>query len=72
MLLACIPVCLDMHQYAIKNYSQPEAGCATQAVLCWHRSKVVLAVEMDADVVDVGMAAETAHGSCTDVPPARK
>jgi len=48
--------------------------------------EVCLAVEMGADAVDigktihphptlgetVGMAAEVAHGSCTDVPPARK
>jgi len=46
----------------------------------------VLAIEMGADAVDIGktihphptlgesigMAAEIAHGSCTDVPPARK
>lgn len=45
-----------------------------------------LAIEMGADAVDIGktihphptlgesigMAAEVAHGSCTDVPPARK
>ncbi|WP_374488092.1 dihydrolipoyl dehydrogenase [Zoogloea sp.] len=48
--------------------------------------EVCLAIEMGADAVDigktihphptlgetVGMAAEVAHGSCTDVPPARK
>ncbi|MBI3367287.1 MAG: dihydrolipoyl dehydrogenase [Burkholderiales bacterium] len=49
-------------------------------------SEVALAIEMGADAVDIGktihphptlgesigMAAEVAHGSCTDVPPARK
>ena len=48
--------------------------------------EVALAIEMGADMVDIGktihphptlgesigMAAEVAHGSCTDVPPARK
>ena len=48
--------------------------------------EVCLAIEMGCDAVDigktihphptlgetVGMAAEVAHGSCTDVPPARK
>jgi hypothetical protein len=34
---------------------------------CWR-----LAIEMGADAVDIGMAAEIAHGSCTDVPPTRK
>ena len=48
--------------------------------------EIALAVEMGADAVDIGktihphptlgesigMAAEVAHGSCTDVPPARK
>ncbi len=48
--------------------------------------EVALAIEMDADAIDIGktihphptlgesigMAAEVAHGSCTDVPPARK
>jgi dihydrolipoamide dehydrogenase len=48
--------------------------------------EVALAIEMGADVVDIGktihphptlgesigMAAEVAHGSCTDLPPARK
>ena len=48
--------------------------------------EVALAIEMDADAVDIGktihphptlgesigMAAEVAHGSCTDLPPARK
>ena len=48
--------------------------------------EVVLAIEMGCDAVDIGktihphptlgesigMAAEIAHGSCTDVPPARK
>ena len=48
--------------------------------------EVCLAVEMGCDAVDIGktihphptlgesigMAAEVAHGSCTDVPPARK
>ena len=48
--------------------------------------EVALAIEMGADAVDIGktihphptlgesigMAAEVAHGSCTDVPPARK
>ena len=51
----------------------------------WNLS-VNLAIEMGADAVDIGktihphptlgesigMAAEVAHGSCTDVPPARK
>ena len=49
-------------------------------------SEVALAIEMGADAVDIGktihphptlgesigMAAEVAHGSCTDLPPARK
>jgi dihydrolipoamide dehydrogenase len=49
-------------------------------------SEIALAIEMGADAVDIGktihphptlgesigMAAEIAHGSCTDVPPARK
>jgi len=49
-------------------------------------SEVCLAIEMGADAVDIGktihphptlgesigMAAEVAHGSCTDLPPARK
>jgi dihydrolipoamide dehydrogenase len=49
-------------------------------------SEVALAVEMNADIVDIahtihphptlsesiGMAAEVAHGTCTDLPPARK
>ena len=49
-------------------------------------SEVVLAIEMGADAVDIGktihphptlgesigMAAEVAHGSCTDLPPQRK
>ncbi|MCB1913385.1 MAG: hypothetical protein KDG53_16090, partial [Rhodocyclaceae bacterium] len=49
-------------------------------------SEVCLAIEMGADAVDigktihphptlgetVGMAAEVAHGSCTDLPPMRK
>ncbi len=48
--------------------------------------EIALAIEMGADAVDIGktihphptlgesigMAAETAHGSCTDVPPVRK
>jgi dihydrolipoamide dehydrogenase len=48
--------------------------------------EVTLAIEMGADAVDIGKtihphptlgestakAAEVAHGSCTDVPPARK
>ena len=48
--------------------------------------EVALAIEMGADAVDIGttihphptlgesigMAAEVAHGSCTDLPPARK
>ena len=48
--------------------------------------EIVLAIEMGADCIDIGktihphptlgesigMAAEIAHGSCTDVPPARK
>ena len=48
--------------------------------------EVALAIEVGADAVDIGktihphptlgesigMAAEIAHGSCTDVPPARK
>jgi hypothetical protein len=48
--------------------------------------EVALAIEMGADAIDIGktihphptlgesigMAAEVAHGSCTDVPPARK
>ena len=47
---------------------------------------IALAIEMGADAVDIGktihphptlgesigMAAEVAHGSCTDLPPARK
>jgi dihydrolipoamide dehydrogenase len=49
-------------------------------------SEVALAIEMGADAVDIGktihphptlgesigMAAEVAHGSCTDVPPQRR
>ena len=49
-------------------------------------SEIALAIEMGADAVDIGktihphptlgesmgMAAEVAHGSCTDLPPARK
>ena len=49
-------------------------------------SEVALAIEMGADEVDIGktihphptlgesigMAAEVAHGSCTDIPPQRK
>ena len=49
-------------------------------------SEVALAIEMGADAIDIGktihphptlgesigMAAEVAHGSCTDLPPARK
>ena len=49
-------------------------------------SEVALAIEMGADAVDIGktihphptlgesigMAAEVAHGSCTDLPPQRK
>jgi dihydrolipoamide dehydrogenase len=48
--------------------------------------EIALAIEMGADAVDIGktihphptlgesigMAAEVAHGSCTDVPPAKK
>jgi len=48
--------------------------------------EVALAIEMGCDAVDIGktihphptlgesigMAAEIAHGSCTDVPPAKK
>ena len=48
--------------------------------------EVALAIEMGADALDIGktihphptlgefigMAAESAHGSCTDLPPARK
>jgi dihydrolipoamide dehydrogenase len=48
--------------------------------------EVALAIEMGADAVDIGktihphptlgetigMAAEVAHGSCTDLPPTRK
>ncbi len=48
--------------------------------------EIALAIEMGADAVDIGktihphptlgesigMAAEIAHGSCTDVPPQRK
>ncbi len=40
--------------------------------------EIALAIEMGADAVHptldefIGMAAEIAHGSCTDVPPARK
>ena len=48
--------------------------------------EIALAIEMGADAVDIGktihphptlcesigMAAEVAYGSCTDVPPARK
>ena len=50
------------------------------------KNTAALAIEMGADAVDIGktihphptlgesigMAAEVAHGSCTDVPPARK
>ena len=49
-------------------------------------AEVALVIEMGADAVDIGkaihphltlgesigMAAEVAHGSCTDLPPARK
>ena len=48
--------------------------------------EIVLAIEMGADAIDIGktihahptlgesigMAAEVAHGSCTDLPPTRK
>lgn len=34
--------------------------------------EIALAIEMGADAVDIGMVSEVAHGSCTDVPPARK
>jgi dihydrolipoamide dehydrogenase len=48
--------------------------------------EIALAIEMGADAVDIGktihphptpgesigMAAEVAHGNCTDLPPARK
>ena len=48
--------------------------------------EIALAIEMGADAVDIGktihshptlgesigMAAEVAHGSCTDLPPPRK
>ncbi len=48
--------------------------------------EIALAIEMGADAVDIGktfhshptlgesigMAAESAHGSCTDVPPQKK
>jgi len=48
--------------------------------------EVALAIEMGADAIDIGktihppptlgesigMAAEVAHGSCTDLPPAKK
>ena len=34
--------------------------------------EIALAIEMGADAVDIGMAAEVAHGSCTDLPPMRK
>ena len=48
--------------------------------------EIVLAIEMAADAIDIGktihahptlgesigMAAEVAHGSCTDLPPVRK
>lgn len=33
---------------------------------------LILAIEMDAVAVDIGMAAKVAHGSCTDLPPVRK
>ncbi|TXT38161.1 MAG: hypothetical protein FD135_3119 [Comamonadaceae bacterium] len=38
--------------------------------------EMALAIEMGADAIDIGigigMAAEVAHGSCTDVPPVHK
>ena len=58
----------------------------TRAMMRDMIGEIALAIEMGADAVDIGktihphptlgesigMAAEVAHGSCTDVPPARK
>ena len=56
------------------------------AILCDMIGEIALAIEMGADAVDIGktihphptlgerigMAAEVAHGSCTDLPPQKK
>ena len=65
--------------WGIKNTEKKYAEIET-------KNTAALAIEMGADAVDIGktihphptlgesigMAAEVAHGSCTDVPPARK
>ncbi len=65
--------------WGIKNTEKKYAEIET-------KNTAALALEMGADAVDIGktihphptlgesigMAAEVAHGSCTDVPPARK
>ncbi len=63
-----------------------QVGARTVRHLGCHADAFALAIEMGADAVDIGktihphptlgesigMAAEVAHGSCTDLPPARK
>jgi dihydrolipoamide dehydrogenase len=34
--------------------------------------EIALAIEMGAVPVGIGMAAEVAHGSCTDLPPSKR
>lgn len=41
-------------------------------ILLGTEEQVELAARAAQDMVAIGMAAEVAHGSCTDVPPARK
>jgi dihydrolipoamide dehydrogenase len=74
-----IPICTNVpHIFAIGGMVGTHAGDMI--------GEVALAIEMGNDAMDigktihpnptlgesVGMAAEVAHGSCTDVPPARK
>ena len=76
---------LDGHVFTSVVYTDPEvAWVGTHAGDMI--GEIALAIEMGADAVDIGktihphptlgesigMAAEVAHGSCTDLPPAKK
>ena len=73
-------------QYALAAWLQGKVISKLTGGLGDMIGEIALAIEMGADAVDIGktihphptlgesigMAAEVAHGSCTDVPPARK
>ncbi|WP_019428971.1 hypothetical protein [Limnohabitans sp. Rim47] len=64
-----------------RSYTNVEIQMRTNMI-----GEIALAIEMGADAVDIGktihphptlgesigMAAEVAHGSCTDLPPSKK